>query len=429
MAKNSSKTTGWTLIESRINYSVQELEDNGVKIFASNQNRLQDTRLISTFKNHLKFGGRFETPGKLVNASECLKAGRVLYRQTTPGSRKNAKITSVDDFWPAEKTAYDNGLALVVFDGNHRYNAMLKALEDAKTSEEKRAIKSNVFFTYSDIKASDLATVFLEINTQVSSIDNQDYIPYILKNWGATGDPIYEFDYALDACQRAKYSGEKKRDGLFNFTAATLICAGGIRPRAYSDKENLFLIAKRGKSGLVNLPAQAKSNACFLEYILVPYVFEKNVPGLTKMEHDLIFKNTRRFLQWILELSSNSKEVIAFANFLSKSENGGGKDFLRSYTNTRTLRDATGSEMNSNLQRQVALQSMFTKFQASDDWNNINQIVADIHTSFDNEVLDMETKEASYVKVPKTYGANHKNMINNSKLSVCAMYVYKNERD
>ena len=425
MAKKSSVT----LVERKVNYSVKELEDLGIRIYQSNVNRLQDERLINTFKTHLLGGGRFETPGKLVNARECLKAGRVLYRSHKVSGKKTLKVAGVEDFTSAELDDFNQGRCLVVFDGNHRYSSMLRAIELAKSEKEKEEIKNNTFFNYENIPAGRLSEVFLEINTQFNQIDNQDYIPYILKNHGGKGGTgtLYEFDYALDACQRAKYTGNKDREGLFNYTGSLLICTGGIRPRAYSEKESLFLLAKKGKEGL-ELPHQCKSSELFKRYILVPYLFERNIV-LNKMDHALIFKNNLRFLSRFLNTAKTPGEAVAFAAFLTESADA--KNFLKEFRLYRTIRSTGGREIiSSNLQRDAFFKEKWEEFKKNCDEKDQERIFAKIKEDFDKEVNLLKEKEEIYKKGNKgAYTANHNKMIASAKLSVVAMYCYLYERE
>lgn len=415
------------LVERRINYSVAELEEMGIRIFSSNVNRLQDERLISTFKTHLLSGGKYQTPGKLVNAKECIKAGRVLYRSHKVGGKKTLRVADIKDFTPAELDDYNKGLCLVVFDGNHRYNAMLRAIELATSPEQIKMIKRNVFFNYEDIPESQLSEVFLEINTQINGIDNQDYVPYILKNHGGRSE-LYEFEYALDSCQRAKYTGEKDRC-LFNYTGSLLICTGGMRPRAYNDKSSLFNLAKRGKEGM-DLPSVCKSAEAFKEYILVPYLFEKNLGPLNKMDHGLIFKNNLRFMHRLLNIDTkaSSNDIIAFTQFLTENSEEGRK-FLRDYRLCRTIRgkDDHGGIYTSNMQRDTMLSVKWEEFLKT---GYPVEDITNIENSFNSEVQSLKNKEDSYKRGNKgAYTANHKKLMAASKLSVVAMYIYLYERE
>jgi len=425
MTKKSSEE----IIERKINYSVLELESMGIRIFLSNVNRLQDERLISTFKTHLLSGGKYQTPGKLVNAKECIKAGRVLYRSYKVSGKKTLRVAEIKDFTPAELNDYNNGRCLVVFDGNHRYNAMLRAIELATSPEQVKLIKGSVFFNYENIPESQLSEVFLEINTQINTIDNQDYVPYILKNHGGKSD-LYEFEYALDACQRAKYTGEKDRGGLFNYTGSLLICTGGIRPRAYNDKTSLFNLAKRGKEGM-ELPSECKSADAFKKYILVPYLFEKNLGPLNRIDHDLIFKNNLRFMYRLLVIDSTSPETtVVFTKFLTENSEEGRK-FLRDYRLCRTIRGKDGREVySSNIQRNVMFNNKWNEFNSESHSVPIKDIFRDIEDSFMSEVQSLREKEESYKRGNKgSYTANHNKLIAASKLSVVAMYTYLYERE
>ena len=423
MKKSSEK-----LVERRINYSVLELESMGIRIFSSNVNRLQDERLISTFKTHLLSGGKYQTPGKLVNAKECIKAGRVLYRSHKVSGKKTLRVAGIKDFTPAELEDYNNGRCLVVFDGNHRYNAMLRAIELATSPEQVKIIKGNVFFNYEDIPESQLSEVFLEINTQINAIDNQDYVPYILKNHGGKSD-LYEFEYALDACQRAKYTGEKERGCLFNYTGSLLICTGGIRPRAYNDKTSLFNLAKRGKEGM-ELPSVCKSAEAFKKYILVPYLFEKNLGPLNKMDHDLIFKNNLRFMYRLLIGSTSAETTVVFTKFLTENIEEGRK-FLRDYRLCRCIRGKDGREVySSNIQRNVMFNSKWNEFNKESHSTPIKDIFKEVEDSFMSEVQSLKEKEESYKRGNKgAYTANHNKLIAASNLSVVAMYTYLYERE
>ena len=426
MKKSSEK-----IVERRINYSVQELEEMGIRIFSSNVNRLQDERLISTFRTHLLSGGKYQTPGKLVNAKECIKAGRVLYRSHKVSGKKTLRVAGIKDFTPAELDDYNNGRCLVVFDGNHRYNAMLRAIELATSPEQIKTIKGNVFFNYEDIPESQLSEVFLEINTQINAIDNQDYVPYILKNHGGKGD-LYEFEYALDACQRAKYTGEKEQRNLFNYTGSLLICTGGIRPRAYNDKSSLFNLAKRGKEGM-ELPSVCKSAEAFKKCILIPYLFEKNLGPLNKMDHDLVFKNNLRFMYRLLNSNTSSPSLensVVFTKFLTENSEEGRK-FLRKYRLCRTIRGKDGREVySSNIQRNIMFDQKWDEFNKEYSLKSIKEIFEEIKNSFLSEVQSLKEKEDTYKKGNKgAYTANHNKLIAASKLSVVAMYTYLYERE
>lgn len=426
------KKETWTLEETRVNYSVKELEDHGVKIFKSNTNRLQDTSLISTFKSHLLTGGRYHTPGKLVNARECFKAKRVLYRPYRTHGATNLKVTSVADLTPTELTAFNDGLALVVFDGNHRYNAMLEALKLAKTKKEKDEIKSSVYFNYQDIKASELAPVFLEINTQMSTMDNQDYIPYIIKNWGESGDPIYEFDRALDACQRAHYTGDKKREMLFNYTGSLLICSGGQIPSMYEEAKDLFKIAKRGKDPDV-VPIQAQSSDRFKNYILIPYLFERHCGiGETKGRNELVFKNKLSFLRRILDKCPGPGDVTTTVTFVDWLGLNTGDEFWLEYIKARTIRDSYGRVIESSgSKRDQIIEQKFEEFLMSPDvYTNRENRFAEIEGWFSQEVEDLKLREDNLKKSSKSaYTTNHNKLMADAKLSVVAMYKYLYERD
>lgn len=419
------------LVERRINYSVQELEEMGIRIFTSNVNRLQDERLIKTFEAHLLSGGKYQTPGKLVNARECIKAGRILYRSHKVSGKKTLRIAGIGDFTPAELEDFNNGRCLVVFDGNHRYNAMINAIELATSQEQVKQIKESVFFNYEDIPAPQLSEVFLEINTQINAIDNQDYIPYILKNHGGKSDSgaLYEFDYALDACQRAKYTGEKDCLEGFNYTGSLLICTGGIRPRAYNDKTSLFNLAKKGKEGM-ELPSVCKSAEAFKKNILVPYLFEKNLGPLNKMDHGLVFKNNLRFMHRLLNIDTkaSSNDIIAFTQFLTENSEEGRK-FLRDYRLCRTIRgkDDHGGIYTSNMQRDTMLSVKWEEFLKT---GYPVEDITNIENSFNSEVQSLKNKEDSYKRGNKgAYTANHKKLMAASKLSVVAMYIYLYERE
>ena len=427
------KKSSENIVERRINYSVQELEEMGIRIFTSNVNRLQDERLIKTFEAHLLSGGKYQTPGKLVNARECIKAGRILYRSHKVSGKKTLRVAGIEDFTPAELEDFNNGRCLVVFDGNHRYNAMLGAIELATSQEQVKQIKESVFFNYEDIPAPQLSEVFLEINTQINSIDNQDYIPYILKNHGGKSDSgaLYEFDYALDSCQRAKYTGEKDCMCGFNYTGSLLICTGGIRPRAYNDKTSLFNLAKKGKEGM-ELPSVCKSAEAFKKFVLVPYLFEKNLGPLNKMDHSLVFRNNLRFMYRLLNVngSATAETVVGFTKFLTENSEEGRK-FLRDYRLCRTIRGKAATEVySSNTQRNVMFDSKWNEFRREYPSSSIKDIFKEVENDFMAEVQSLKAKEESYKKGNKgAYTANHNKLIAASKLSVVAMYTYLYERE
>lgn len=438
--KVSVSTTPWTLEEKRINYTVKELEDHGCKLFKSSTNRLQDDSLVNTFRIHLQSGGGYYVPGKLVNAEQCFKAKRVLYRPAPTKTKKSMKISSPSDFTEEELRAYNNGLALVVFDGNHRFEGMCRALKNAKTKAERDEIKNSVSFNYEDIAAGNLATTFLDINTQMSSMDRQDYIPYLLKNWGDSGDPIYEFDFALDALLRAKYTGFKSRDGIYNFTSALLICGGGKTASQYDKKENLYKLAKKGKDVEV-IPVFAQNAEGFEKYILVPYIFERTSVLNSRTRKDMVYKNKLSFLVRILNVAREVTkqddpytETISFVNWLCLNKD---EIWWKDYISARTLRTEEGVQQSSNMIRDNMITGCFREFMGTDDYNHRNEIFNKIQQDFLTEVEDLQKKEeqlrlstsGSDPFKKGAYTTNHKRNLESVSLSVEAMWKYMYDRD
>ena len=442
MAKKSSVSisTPWKLEERRINYTVKELEEHGCKIFKSSTNRLQDNTLVNTFKIHLQSGGNYYVPGKLVNAKECFKARRVLYRQNPIRGKKSIKISSPSDFTEDERIAYNNGLALVVFDGNHRFEGMCKALKNAKSKSERDEIKSSVSFNYEDVPAGKLATTFLDINTQMSSMDRQDYIPYLLKNWGDSGDPIYEFDFALDALLRAKYTGLKSREGIFNFTSALLICGGGKIASQYDKKENLYKLAKKGKDAEV-IPVFAQNAEAFKNYILVPYIFERTDVLSSRIRKDMVYKNKLTFLVRLLNVAREVTdqddpymETVGFVNWLCLNKD---EIWWKDYISARTLRTEEGVQQSSNMIRDNMIISSFREYMGTEDYNHRDEIFNKIQKDFLGEVAELQKKEeqlrmstsGSDPSKKGAYTTNHNRNLDSVSLSVEAMWKYENERD
>lgn len=414
-------------MDTKIVYSLGDLKKLGVKIFMSELNRVIDIDLVEKFSSDLVSGGELYTPGTLVDAKECLKSGRRLVRD-------NGKIiSSISDLSEKEKQQLEYGQLAVVFDGNHRYRAALRALDYSTDENIKSRILKNIKFVFKDIPSSELNSAFIKMNTERNTIDNTDFIPYIISNFGTEGD--YRFDKAMFSCQKAKSTGHKSCLGQFNYIGAALVCSGGRVPRAYKSKEGLKVIAIHGKSDL--LDKRAKTGDYFDKFIIIPYIFEKNL-GLDAplVYKDLIFKNKLRLLERILNIPINGdpiwQDLYDNVEYISVfAESILNKSFLEEYKNIRTIRKSSSScPISSNEQRSQIIYNTFENFiqeNSKDDIINRYQI---LKTSFNDELENLKLKEKNLLKHLEVSGnkgayvTNHNSLIKSQKLSVVAKYLY-----
>ena len=422
--------------------TIQALKEEGYKIFRMHINRLYNLGLIGKFSAHLNDGGEIIEPGYLVTARVMFKYGRKIVDDS-------GKTYSPDMLKPGEKKQVEDGKWLVVLDGSHRYTSILDNLETCKTEKNRKELREKMVFQINknDLSESELNRIFFDLNTMKNMIDTQDYIPYIIMTHGSTGE--YSYDCALNSCILAGYKGDSKRNGLFDFPTARLICSGGYTPNAYRDNKSTLNIVLNGKGKIKD--DTVKNSEAFEKYILIPYVFEKTLEhvylkGKSNMnngEKGLIYQNKQslitnlfnvirdpRFELYLEHLNvEGDKKLVAFVYDCISSH-----DILKQYKDFKTIR-----RMGELYGYSAIAQRYDFIFNLVKDWGKtttsekIESTWSMIKAEFDSKVNEMVEKEKQYLehldmKNPSSRGAymtNHKKLVEDKPLSVQAMFNFK----